>query len=214
MTIRPSSRIKCDISRQSFHGEKTDVQISEPVPVRDLLMSGMHLDIWIPLTPFLGERGGREVGEGVVGRQLPFGALLPQVHLIMTVAEQSDNALLWSSNMQPKCKEFPPTCAQDQGAACVRSLPSYAGLQAERAERRREQLQAQRRQEQLLLAASAVVSNGRVHSASASEHIEHTGTKQHVEDAKENCIIVQLQIVLFSVPWCPPGSRQTSALLR
>jgi len=176
-------------------------------------MSGMHLDIWIPLTPFLGERGGREVGEGVVGGQLPFGALLPQVHLIMTVAEQSD-ALLWSSNMQPKCKEFPPTCAQDQGAACVRSLPSYAGLQTERAERRREQLQAQRRQEQLLFAASAVVSNGRVHSASATEHTEHTGTKQHVEDAKENCIIVQLQIVLYSVPWCPPGSRQTSALLR
>ena len=49
----------------------------------------------IPLTPFLGgERGGMEGGEGVVGGQLLFGVLFPQVHLIMTVAEQSDNAVL------------------------------------------------------------------------------------------------------------------------
>jgi len=117
-----------------------------------------HLVIRIPLTPFLGgERGGREGGEGVVGGQLLFGFLFPRVHLIMTVAEQSDRCsgaaicILSSLHMGPYARRSRLHSREIGGVglekalqvltviddakrnapACMHSLPSYAGLALE-----------------------------------------------------------------------------------
>ena len=78
MTIKPSSRIKCDISRQSLKRGQTLSILKLFLLGTSLCQAGIgaQLVIRIPLTPFLGgERGGRQGGEGVVGGQLLFGVL-------------------------------------------------------------------------------------------------------------------------------------------
>ena len=78
--IRPASSIKCLISPDG--GQGAGGGEIESVSVHDLLMAGMHLDVWIPLAP--------------ARPPLPLepqqpGTLRPQVHMTFELAETSEH---------------------------------------------------------------------------------------------------------------------------